>query len=165
VANNTNVSLHSSWPSPKFEGQFLPDTSTVDKNGFNAKWTILDINRQITQQWAGNDGLQQLPAVSPGRYNDSYAADGTNNIRSVLGVELLDTVDHYTKNDRTVKYAFLLITLTFVIYFFCEVLKKQKVHPLQYGLVGCGTFSFNLVSLQSYRFYPAYFAASWQLFY
>ncbi|MBK9104128.1 MAG: inner membrane CreD family protein [Saprospiraceae bacterium] len=35
-----------------------------------------------------------------------------------------------------------MITLTFAVYFFCEVLKKQKVHPLQYGLVGAALVIF-----------------------
>ncbi len=162
VANNTNVSIHSSWPSPKFEGQFLPDTSTISKDGFNARWTILDINRQITQQWT-NATPQELPAVTSGRYNDGNVNESNTGIRSVLGVELLDTVDHYTKNERTVKYAFLLITLTFVIYFFCEVLKKQKVHPLQYGLVGSALviFFILLLSLSEHiGFDMAYIVAS-----
>src|SRR4030095_11542325 len=133
VASNTNVSITSTWPSPKFEGQFLPDTSTIDKSGFTAKWSILDINRQIAQQWTDATPLK-LSAVSPYQYGRSYPTDG--GAVSVLGVELLDTVDQYTKTERTVKYAFLLITLTFVVYFFCEILKKQKVHPMQYGLVG-----------------------------
>ena len=81
----------------------------------------------------------------------------------MFGVELLDTVDHYTKNERTVKYAFLLITLTFAVYFFCEVLKKQKVHPLQYGLVGAVLviFFILLLSLSEHLgFDPAYFIAA-----
>jgi inner membrane protein len=46
-----------------------------------------------------------------------------------------------------VKYAFLLISLTFVIYFFCEVLKRQRVHPLQYGLVGAAIVVFFVLLL------------------
>jgi inner membrane protein len=72
-------------------------------------------------------------------------------------------VDHYTKNERTVKYAFLLITLTFTVYFFCEILKKQKVHPLQYGLVGAALviFFILLLSLSEHLgFDPAYVVSS-----
>lgn len=144
VANHTTVQLSSSWPSPKFEGQFLPDSSVVEKNGFTANWTILDINRQISQQWT-NESPQSISAPSPSHSRDIIGA--TAGTGSVLGVELLDTVDHYTKNERTVKYAFLLITLTFVIYFFCEVLKKEKVHPLQYGLVGAALVIFFILLL------------------
>ncbi|HQW25999.1 MAG TPA: cell envelope integrity protein CreD [Saprospiraceae bacterium] len=162
VGGQNKVKLTSSWPSPKFEGQFLPDTSTITTNGFEASWTILDINRQISQQWTeGNP--QTFQNVNTNRYPDTYAYDTPANAKPVFGVELLDTVDHYTKNERTVKYAFLLITLTFAVYFFCEVLKKQKVHPLQYGLVGAALviFFILLLSLSEHiGFDPAYGVAS-----
>jgi inner membrane protein len=160
VANQTNVALTSSWPSPKFEGQFLPDSSEISKEGFKANWKILDINRQISQYWTESTLQPLLPAVAS-RYRSS--GDMTGDHHATLGVELIDPVDHYTKNERTVKYAFLLITLTFVVYFFCEVLKKQKVHPLQYGLVGAALviFFILLLSFSEYiGFDPAYFISS-----
>ena len=162
VAGNTNVYISSSWPSPKFEGQFLPDSSHVSKDGFKAHWTILDINRQISQQWT-DAAPQQLSFVQPARDGSHDIGKIPNHNRSVLGVELIDTVDHYVKNERTVKYAFLLITLTFVVYFFCEILKKQKVHPLQYGLVGAALviFFILLLSLSEHiGFDIAYLASS-----
>src|SRR4030095_4981262 len=73
VASNTNVSITSTWPSPKFEGQFLPDTSTISKDGFDASWTVLDINRQISQQWVGNSG-QSFQTMNTTRTTDYYAA-------------------------------------------------------------------------------------------
>ncbi|MEP6794057.1 MAG: cell envelope integrity protein CreD [Saprospiraceae bacterium] len=162
VAGNNKVRMSSSWPSPKFEGQFLPDTSTISDKGFEASWTILDINRQITQQWT-DVNPQSFQNVSTYRYNDPNGYDTSAAKTPVFGVELFDTVDHYTKNERTVKYAFLLITLTFAVYFFCEVLKKQKVHPLQYGLVGAALviFFILLLSLSEHLgFDPAYVVAS-----
>ncbi len=161
VGGVNKVKLTSSWPSPKFEGQFLPDTSIISGSGFEAEWTILDINRQITQQWTDSNP-QLFENIAPSRSRDIYMNNSPNS-KPVLGVELLDTVDHYTKNERTVKYAFLLITLTFAVYFFCEVLKKQKVHPLQYGLVGAALviFFILLLSLSEHLgFDPAYFIAS-----
>lgn len=162
VGGHNKVKLSSSWPSPKFEGQFLPDTSIVSASGFEAEWTILDINRQISQQWTESNP-QAFQNVDPDRYPQTYVNGNSPQSKPVFGVELLDTVDHYTKNERTVKYAFLLITLTFAVYFFCEVLKKQKVHPLQYGLVGAALviFFILLLSLSEYLgFDPAYGIAS-----
>jgi len=144
VANKTSVDLVSTWPSPKFEGQFLPDSSAISSNGFKAHWTILDINRQITQEWT-DDLSQNLSGNFP--TGTEYYNGETSPNEIVLGVELLQTVDHYAKNDRTVKYAFLLISLTFIVYFFFEVLKKQKVHPLQYGLVGAAIVIFFILLL------------------
>ncbi|MFZ1677767.1 MAG: cell envelope integrity protein CreD [Saprospiraceae bacterium] len=162
VAGNNKVKMSSSWPSPKFEGQFLPDTSTINDKGFEASWKILDINRQITQQWT-DVNPQSFQNVSIYRYNDPNGYETSAAKTPVFGVELFDTVDQYTKNERTVKYAFLLITLTFAVYFFCEVLKKQKVHPLQYGLVGAALviFFILLLSLSEHLgFDPAYVVAS-----
>jgi len=162
VGGSNKVSITSTWPSPKFQGQFLPDTSTVSTKGFEAEWTILDINRQISQQWTESNP-QTFQNVNPVRYDETYAYANSGTGKPLFGVELYDSVDHYTKNERTVKYAFLLITLTFAVYFFCEVLKKQKVHPLQYGLVGAALviFFILLLSLSEHLgFDPSYFIAS-----
>ena len=149
-------------PGIDFRVPGLKRSSQVNIIGFEAEWTILDINRQISQQWTeGNP--QAFQNVNPTRYDDTYAYTNSGPNKPVFGVELLDTVDHYTKNERTVKYAFLLITLTFAVYFFCEVLKKQKVHPLQYGLVGTALviFFILLLSLSEHLgFDPAYFVAA-----
>lgn len=37
---------------------------------------------------------------------------------------------------RSVKYAYLIIILTFVVSFFVEVLQKKNIHPFQYLLTG-----------------------------
>ena len=39
---------------------------------------------------------------------------------------------------RSVKYASLIIILTFVISFFVEVMQKKNIHPFQYVLIGLG---------------------------
>ena len=165
VARTNTVKISSSWPSPKFEGQFLPDTSTISDKGFEANWTVLDINRQISQQWT-DANIRPFQNMDRSYYTGMPAYASTAPAGAVdtpvFGVELLDTVDHYTKNERTVKYAFLLITLTFVVYFFCEVLKKQKVHPLQYALVGAAIviFFILLLSLSEQIGFDAAYAVS-----
>jgi inner membrane protein len=45
-------------------------------------------------------------------------------------------VDQYQKNMRTSKYAVLIIALTFLLFFFMEVINKKRIHPIQYLLVG-----------------------------
>lgn len=161
VADHNKIELTSSWPSPKFEGQFLPDTSAVSPHGFEAHWTVLDINRQLSKQWT-DQTPQALAPAAVARNRPYMEADMIKGLNSVLGVELLDTVDHYTKTERTVKYAFLLITLTFVIYFFFEVLKKQKIHALHYLLIGAALVIFFILLLslsEQIGFDPAYAVA------
>jgi inner membrane protein len=45
------------------------------------------------------------------------------------------------------KYAILFFAFTFMVFFFIEILKKQRIHPLQYALVGFGLSLFYLLLL------------------
>src|SRR5690606_18314811 len=62
-----------------------------------------------------------------------------------FGVSLIDPVNHYVKSDRTIKYGFLFIALTFAGFFLFEILKRLQVHPIQYGLVGLALAIFYLL--------------------
>lgn len=142
VGKETNVKMTSKWDSPSFSGAFLPDTRTVSDTGFAANWNILNLNRNFPQQWA----------------NTTYKiADAS------FGVNLLLPVDNYQQSMRSVKYAILFIALTFMIFFFVEVLNKRKIHPFQYILVGIALVIFYtlLVSISEYlRFSVAYWLSS-----
>lgn len=110
----TKVSLKANWPNPSFEGS--SPNSVLSDSSFDADWTMLSINREYPQQW---------------REFDSY-----NVSSSSFGVNLLQPVNHYSKNERSVKYGILIILLTFVVYFFIEILQKKNAHAIQYVLVG-----------------------------
>ena len=116
VGKVTNVNMVSAWPSPKFDGAFLPDTNTVSANGFTANWKLLHVNRNFPQYWLGSMSLYQAS----------------------FGVNLLLQIDNYKQSDRAVKYSFILISLTFAMFFFIEMLNKRKIHPFHYILVGLG---------------------------
>jgi inner membrane protein len=45
-------------------------------------------------------------------------------------------VDEYQKTMRSVKYCIMFIIITFLTFFFSEVLNKKRIHPIQYLLVG-----------------------------
>ena len=115
VGKTTEITLISDWNSPSFSGAFLPDRREVSEKGFTASWKILDINRGYPQSWTGNA-------------HDVYA--------SAFGVDLLSGIDGYAKTTRSAKYALLIISLTFLIFFFAEIFNKKKIHPIQYILVG-----------------------------
>ena len=115
VGRTTEVALKSSWGSPSFNGAFLPDMRTVGDDGFEASWKIFDLNRGYPQSWIGD----------------------THNIySSAFGAKLLITVDGYKKATRSVKYALLIIALTFLVFFFAEAFNKKRIHLIQYILVG-----------------------------
>ncbi len=42
LGKSTLVELNSSWPSPSFDGAFLPDDRTIGQEGFHASWEVLN---------------------------------------------------------------------------------------------------------------------------
>ena len=47
--------------------------------------------------------------------------------------------------DRSLKYGFLFIALTFVVFLTFEILKRVRIHPVQYALVGSALAIFYLL--------------------
>lgn len=126
VGRVTTADLRSTWPSPSFSGKMLPEKREIGKDGFSATWKVLDLNRNYPQQWK----------------NEAFSFENSN-----FGVKLIQPVDEYLKNERAVKYAIMLIGLTFLIYFFFEVLRRFHIHPFQYLLVGLALTVFYLLLL------------------
>lgn len=115
VGKTTNVKVSSEWTAPSFDGYFLPDNREVSESGFVGEWNILDLNRNYPQVWVGN--AYEI-------YNSSF------------GVSLIEPVDNYQKSERSVKYALLIIALTFLVFLSFEIFNRKKIHPIQYVLVG-----------------------------
>lgn len=166
VGKETKVTLASTWPSPSFEGEFLPDERNISEAGFSASWTVLDLNRNYPQQWKDAD-YSFKSSGSAGSYSPEYAstavAGSGQPSGSSFGVRLIQTVDEYAKTDRSSKYAILVIGLTFLIYFFFETLRKFHIHPFQYLLVGLALSVFYLLLLslsEHLGFNAAYFVAA-----
>ena len=109
------MQLKSTWKDPSFGGQYAPDHREVQDSGFIAEWGITNLNRNYPQQWANRN------------YNTELSA---------FGVDLMIGVDQYQKSFRATHYALLVIALTFMTFFFVEVSRKVRIHPLQYILVG-----------------------------
>jgi inner membrane protein len=75
----------------------------------------------------------------PERWTDQESVSFKN---SSFGVSLVDTVDHYQQTMRSAKYSIMFVILTFVVFFFVEVLSKKRIHPVQYLLVGIALILF-----------------------
>ena len=119
IGRITTATILSDWVTPSFGGDFLPESHNITDNGFNAQWKVIDLNRSF------------------GQTVDADNATAINQMAtSAFGVKFIQSVDQYQQNKRSVKYAILIILLTFVVVFFIEVLKKKKVNPFQYLLVG-----------------------------
>ena len=124
VGQTTTINLTSDCSTPSFNGYYLPDERQVSNKGFQASWKVLAINRDYPQIVSRtSDNRQQLS-------NSSF------------GVELKVPVEQYLKTDRAVKYAFLIILLTFAAVFFVEMRKAAPIHPVQYLLIGIALIVF-----------------------
>jgi inner membrane protein len=145
LARTTDVALSAPWRDPSFDGAFLPAERNVTRDGFNARWQVLDLNRSYGQHWQQDD-----------RHSVDIAAAG-------FGVSLYEPASVYQQNDRAGKYGVLFIALTFVAFFLIEILRKLRVHPVQYLLVGLALATFYVVLLalsEQIGFSKAYLAAS-----
>jgi len=130
LARSTDVTIHAPWRDPSFIGAALPLEHRVDAHGFSAHWHLLDLNRNYGQHWS--DGT----------------ADMTGALQaSAFGVQLYQPVDIYQRNERAGKYGLLFIAMTFVAFFLFETLKKLRVHPVQYLLIGAALATFYVVLL------------------
>lgn len=146
IGKTTTAELKSDWATPSFGGGFLPTSHDVTKEGFTAQWKVIDLNRSFGQTINADNSTAINQMVS-----------------SVFGVKFIQSVNQYQQNLRSVKYAILIILLTFVIAFFVEVLKEKLVNPFQYLLVGFALVLFYslLLSLSEiWGFNLAYFIAA-----
>lgn len=128
LGRNSQFNLGSNWPHPNFIGDFLPQQRTVEESGFTASW-------QST--WFANN--------INNNFSDAQRID-VNHLPT-FSVTVANPVDHYQLTDRAVKYAVLLIGLTFMSFFLLETLTGLRVHPMQYLLVGLSLVMFYLVLL------------------
>lgn len=141
-ARDTRISATSSWSNPSFTGSVLPDVRTVKDSGFVAGWKVLALHGKFPQQWK----------------KDSYDLDN-----AAFGVALIVPVDVYQQTTRSVKYAILVILLTFTAFLLMEWVYDLAIHALQYVLVGFALCIFYtlLLSLAEYMaFGQAYLIAA-----
>ncbi|MBM0105526.1 cell envelope integrity protein CreD [Steroidobacter sp. S1-65] len=123
----TTVSLNSDWPHPSFQGAFLPVERNISDRGFQARWQVLELNRSYGQVWH-EDEVKEATLM-----------------QSAFGVSLFQPVDIYQRGERAVKYAVLFIALTFLTFFAWEQVTRNRLHPLQYLLVGLALSMFYLL--------------------
>lgn len=143
VGKTTSVKMTSNWHSPKFSGNYLPtDDRTVTDNGFTADWNVLHINRPFSQQYFGT-----MPDLS----------------EFAFGVDFIIPVNQYLQNERAAKYGFLVIGLTFLIFFLIQTISKIRIHIFQYTMIGLALVMFYtlLISITEHSSFSfAYIIAS-----
>lgn len=165
VAGTTLVHMRADWPHPSFGGRFLPSERQIGEQGFDATWKVTSLASTAQQEWIKDSPL--CPNMSAGDQAYYTRADNgevkqTGCIES-FGVDFMDPVNPYVLSDRASKYGLLFIVLTFVGVGLVEVLRRLRVHPIQYLLVGAAlaVFFLLLVSLSEHLLFGyAYAMAS-----
>ncbi len=132
------ATLKSNWPDPAFKGAFLPTERSVRDNGFDAKWKVSYYGRSYPQSWTSQMG------------NDRFTTQAVS--QSVFGAQFLSVLDAYRYVERSIKYGVLFLVLVFTTFFLFEVTARQKIHPLQYLMVGAALCLFFLLLLSISEF-------------
>ncbi|MBR5087094.1 MAG: cell envelope integrity protein CreD [Muribaculaceae bacterium] len=116
IGETTHINIKGDCPKPSFGGNFLPDERKVTDNGFTASWNIISINRT---------------------YPQAFIDDRSYDLgKSQVQVGLMVPVDSFQKVERAIKYAFLVIVLTFIAVLFVEIKMQRYINVFQYLLVG-----------------------------
>jgi inner membrane protein len=123
----THVTEQGDWPSPGFDGGFLPVSHTITPSGFTAQWTVPFIARGVRAEGPA-DSMTALNATA-------------------MGVSFVEVASPYQSVNRSLKYVPLFLGLVFLAYFIFEVTTGKRVHPAQYILVGMAQIIFYLLLL------------------
>jgi inner membrane protein len=123
----THLSVQGDWPSPGFDGGFLPVTRSVSPKGFTAEWS--------------------LPFIARGVRAEGQSESITGLDSTALGVSFIEVADPYQSVNRSLKYVLLFLGLVFLSYFIFEVTTGKRVHLAQYILVGIAQIIFYLLLL------------------
>jgi inner membrane protein len=134
LARRADIEVRSSWPHPKFEGAPAPLEPAISGDGFSARWSVLEINRNFGQSWTDDRPRTDLPA------NAAL-------MQSSVGVTFYEPVDIYQRSYRAVHYAILFIVITFLTFFLWEHVSGLAIHPMQYLMVGLALAMFYLLLL------------------
>jgi inner membrane protein len=143
VGKTTTMLMTSNWADPGFIGNYSPDdeTRSITKDGFKVNWKVLSINRAFSQMY-----FNKVP-----------------NLRQfAFGTKFVVLVDEYQKSERSAKYGFLVIGLTFLLFFLIQTMSKISIHPFQYLMIGLALVMFYtlLVSISEHsNFLKAYLIA------
>lgn len=168
----TTWEVSSRWPSPSFEGAFLPERPEVTDKGFRASYTVdklalgqppVAMEDYGAPQDMGAYGVREAMVPSA----TSTAAGGAGEViggpSRAVSVSLIETVDLYSKVDRSVKYGFLFIGFTFLAFFLFDIVGGARVVAVEYLLTGAGLVLFFVLLLafaEVIGFTAAYLAAS-----
>lgn len=129
LGRRTVANVKSAWSSPSFFGAFLPSERHVSTGGFSATWTVPYLARGFGQSFSTPAAAVQ--AIMP----------------QAFGARFYQPVDHYQLVQRALKYAILFVALAFLTFFVAETVSQQRIHVVQYAMVGAAQVLFYLLLL------------------
>lgn len=150
LGETTSIKMSSNWPHPSFTGRFAPSERNISPGqGFTAEWRL---NAVATN--AGELVAQAKPLCGQHQGDEKDCAE-------IVQIAFIEPVNAYSLSDRASKYGLLFVVLTFVAVGLFEVMKKLRVHPVQYLLAGAAicTFFLLLVSLSEHIGFTKAYAA------
>ncbi|HOY70509.1 MAG TPA: cell envelope integrity protein CreD [Methylotenera sp.] len=176
IADNNKIALQSSWQHPHFNGSFLP-THKITPAGFQAQWAVSSLSssnqtalvNMLEQRWNDNSVASSAASAAADAARGGYqpaaapAASYSNTALESLSIGFVEPINVYSQADRATKYGLLFIGLTFAGFFIFEILKRLRIHPAQYTLVGLAMalFYLLLISLSEHiSFAASYLIAS-----
>lgn len=179
TGQNFELAMRSNWHAPNFIGKALPNAKNFSAAGFKANWQnqylTIENNQYLSQ--CLNAPNNQCAVISRATLDtNSYdyadqpvaveAANGATSSSVQLnsfGVSFAEPNDVYLQTERTMKYALLLILVSFGTFFLFEIIKSSRIHPIQYLLVGCALLTFYVLLLplaEQIAFWQAYAIAA-----
>ena len=116
----------------------------MEADGFDATWTVPHLARNYPQLWTLETQTFDI---------DEFVA----------GVDLFESVSLYSQIIRAIKYGVLFLVLTYVTFLLFEMGIGQRLHVIQYGVIGLAIsmFYLTLLSLAEHTgFSKAYLSAA-----
>lgn len=114
IGAESTITIDGEASNPSFKGRALPDERHLRRNSFSARWEGEGVPAGVV-------------------HTDEFQFVGTN---------FLIGVDRYQKVSRSLKYAFLIILLTYVSVLFTEIAMKRNIPLLNYFLIGAALILF-----------------------
>lgn len=126
IGRDSQITIRGNSNAPSFVGMMLPSTREVTDSGFVATWKVNSLNRSDVGQ-------------------TFHSRDAAN--FDMVGARIMVAGGQYTKIDRALKYAFLVILLSLAGVFVAEMSVRSEINMLNYILIGCALVLFYLMLL------------------
>lgn len=143
VGVKSDITFVGTASNPSFQGLFLPTERSVDKDKFSAEWHI----EKYSEYGEADTSV------------DSY----TDRHHYYVGTTFLVGVDRYLMVERSLKYSFIFVVLTYISVFCCETLLRRRIPLVNYFLVGVALilfYSLLLSFVEHQSFLTAYIIAA-----